>query len=306
MTRPHNTSISRFKCGCKLPCETSGVGDGYASPGPVMVYKMDRQEIERLYGPPTDPEKAKQVRQWYRTILGKREKHEEEVCEEMEALHQEGVTAETGAALSTAEAEATWEAEKRPEPESCNQQPENKRDRTWERSERLKNARQKLSRDTYLHLKEQGWGDRKICDVYSIHPTVLVALKEEWGLKGFTLLSTKRGEAATQEQDAEQQVNQASIQPAGDLHEYFSGLVCFLPEPLEDVFKVSEQVLSLTRMCHELERKVEQITAGVKYQIDQITGVLNALKENLEDLEHDYRHHRHQVGPGHWSGKAEV
>ncbi|GEA17765.1 hypothetical protein [Moorella sp. E306M] len=48
----HNTSIAKSRLGCRLPYESAAVGDGYASPGPVVTYRLDPEEIAAKYGPP--------------------------------------------------------------------------------------------------------------------------------------------------------------------------------------------------------------------------------------------------------------
>lgn len=45
-----NTSISKHRLGCRLPCESPSVGDNYAAPGPVVTYKLSPEELAR-YGP---------------------------------------------------------------------------------------------------------------------------------------------------------------------------------------------------------------------------------------------------------------
>jgi len=46
----HNTKISKFRSGCRLPHELSSAGDGYAAPGPVRTYKLSPEELA-YYGP---------------------------------------------------------------------------------------------------------------------------------------------------------------------------------------------------------------------------------------------------------------
>lgn len=46
----HNTKISKFRSGCRLPHELSSTGDGYAAPGPVRIYKLSPKELAK-YGP---------------------------------------------------------------------------------------------------------------------------------------------------------------------------------------------------------------------------------------------------------------
>ena len=48
----HNTHMGRHRLGCRMPFEHSDVGDGYASPGPVTVYKLSPEEIRHKYGAP--------------------------------------------------------------------------------------------------------------------------------------------------------------------------------------------------------------------------------------------------------------
>jgi len=46
----HNTSIAKHRLGCRLPHESSSVGDGYAANGPVVTYKLSPEELAK-YGP---------------------------------------------------------------------------------------------------------------------------------------------------------------------------------------------------------------------------------------------------------------
>ncbi len=170
MSRPHNTSISRFRHGCRLPHETGGVGDGYASPGEVLTYRLSEEELAR-YGPVTPPEKAEQIRYWHRTLVGKKKQREEEegmddtrlvTCyDEEEAARAEEAVDEAG---EVAQEEA--QEEKR-------------------FISSVSEAAEKISREEYLRLKEMGWKDSEISDTYRIYPQVLSKLKERWGLLGY-------------------------------------------------------------------------------------------------------------------------
>lgn len=56
----------------------------------------------------------------------------------------------------------------------------------------------------------------------------------------------------------------------------------------------------------ELAVRVLKLWDSTSQRLNQLVMELNDLKERLDSLERKYRYHRHQVGPGHWSGKAEV
>lgn len=56
----HNTSIANSRRGCRLPHETSAVGDGYTTSGPVVSYRLSPEEIAARYGRPAEklPERS--------------------------------------------------------------------------------------------------------------------------------------------------------------------------------------------------------------------------------------------------------
>lgn len=89
-----NTHISRYRHGCRLPFETAGAGDGYASPGEVKTYRLSPEELAR-YGPVTDPDRAEWIRAKHRGLVGPVKEDEDmgKLKEAMEKLPREKLEA---------------------------------------------------------------------------------------------------------------------------------------------------------------------------------------------------------------------
>ncbi|WP_424660289.1 hypothetical protein [Desulfofundulus sp.] len=83
-----------------------------------------------------------------------------------------------------------------------------------------------------------------------------------------------------------------------------TGVACPLPWQEEIITRAARIFLNRASDMAALESRVRVLESS--QQLSQVVSLLNDLKERLDDLEREYRHHRHQVGPGHWSGKAEV
>jgi len=58
----YKTSVGKHRLGCRMPYEYSDIGDGYASSGPVVEYKLSPEEIKRKYGAPSAPREHKRQR----------------------------------------------------------------------------------------------------------------------------------------------------------------------------------------------------------------------------------------------------
>jgi hypothetical protein len=269
----HNTRISRFRHGCRLPFETRDAGDGYASPGEVKTYRLGPEELAR-YGPVTDPARAQWIRAKHRGLVGPVKEDED--------------------------------------------------------MGKLKEAMEKLPREKLEAMLAEGRKHTEIMAEYGISVGTFYLMLEEYGLKkarqgdnpgGGNGLQTpvngsKNVENCRGNSDIPEPANQPARTPENIPHGVpgeareghncacrqldISGVACLLPWAVDDLADAAgrdlqERVLALLRLWDETSQKLRQAIE-----------TLNDLEERLDDLERKYRHHRHQVGPGHWSGKAEV
>lgn len=182
----------------------------------------------------------------------------------------------------------------------------------------LARLRELLTKDEYLRLKAEGKTDRDIISELGTHPASFYALKQEWGLVGQAAPSAPK--SPTKEKPAS---------PAPTLEEALQGVACPVPgnaqvsqiwsdiSRLDSAFKVLDGLVedlaktvkyleatlvamreaALTRA--DVERFVREALAGLPADLAEV-------KSRLRYLEEKHLYHRHQVGPGHWSGKAET
>lgn len=163
---------------------------------------------------------------------------------------------------------------------------------------RLEIAREKLTKERYLELI-QSMPDAKITRQEGIASDVLVALKREWGL-----IPPKQPRNAKSSEEPEQthiplvKNNAQNGETCSNFGENTFGNM-ITPEtvrqPLKNDSSVSDELCSLRITVSELSGR-----------LDTAIRLLNDLSDCYEDLEERYGRHRHQVGPGHWSGKEEI
>jgi hypothetical protein len=268
----HNTHISRFRHGCRLPFETRDAGDGYASPGEVKTYRLSPEELAR-YGPVTDPARAEWIRAKHRGLVGPVKEDED--------------------------------------------------------MGKLKEAMEKLPREKLEVMLAEGRKHAEIMREYGISVGTYYLMLEQYGLKkarqkgdnpgnGNGPQTRENGSKNVENCRAKWEVYPAPESPArtpeniphgvpGEAREGhtcacrqldLSGVACLLPEEIA--------ARSQLESCFATIRAALDMLEDYRRRLDHAVSVLNALEERLSNLEHVYNCHRHQVGPGHWSGKAEV
>lgn len=171
----HNTSISKNRQGCRLPYESPSVGDGYASPGPVITYRLDPEEIAARYGPPgeafTRSLSAKAV-SWAVETTGS-------LAEAARVLKVSREHLKNEMARHDIAVPDHWEEEKTME---MTQEPRNRG--AEQNKSRLEIAKEKLTKEIYLQKKAEGLTDLKIMRELGIPNDVFYKLKKIWGLTG--------------------------------------------------------------------------------------------------------------------------
>lgn len=293
----HNLNISKYRRGCTLPHER-GISD--TAPGQVVVRKATPEELaelERKLGAICPPAKAEQIRARCRSLAGIRvqnKKNEEERDVEEQAVYSVVQTTE---------------------------QPEELRGEKPEEKVRL-------CKEEYLRLRAQGLSDREIATKwFGIALSTFYKHKRQWGLTaGAMLHQPTEGVSNTHEPPAEstpkndEKVSDFGDQEAGNTNlpergvptlkndssasgDLEKNLKPLSGKELELLFDILKIRLQDTEKA--IERLWEQL-AEIDKRLEATVGVLNEQEERLEELEHDYRHHRHQVGAGRWSGKEEV
>lgn len=168
------TNISKHRLGCRLPHESSDIGTGYASPGPVVQYTLSQEEIIQRYGP---------VQQTARNISAK----------SLEWAIKKAKTPRDAAVLLNisktylwqkinefeVEIPEEWEAEM--PMRDIKNNPGTASD-TKAKKSREDIAREKLTRKVYDDLQAQDMSDLKIMKQLGVANDVFYKIKKEWGL----------------------------------------------------------------------------------------------------------------------------
>lgn len=294
--------------------------------GPVVTYRLSPEEIAAKYGPPVkEPGRVRQ-RRLNRDVLSDLlkkytpgqiaamyscPKHlilkmverygielDEKNRKEDEQVETVNETAETAQPAETVEVERTDSTE----PQGYV---------VYERRKtRLEIAREKLTKEQYLELIKDGATDHQVRTQYGIPGDVMTALKKEWGLIPPRQPRKNARKAELPGQPEPAHVPTAENAPQSDRNGPNSGEKepgnMVTPEPsypqaTGDLNASSEYLTNYaTELC--MRMNLDELSS----RLDATVRLLNELGDRLENLEHEYSHHRHQVGPGHWSGKAEV
>lgn len=296
--------------------------------GPVVTYHLSPEEIAARYGPPVkEPGRVRQRRlnrdvlsdllkkytpgqiaamyscpkhlilkmvERYSIELDEKNRNRKE-DEQVETVNK---TAETAQPAETVEVERTDSTE----PQGYV---------VYERRKtRLEIAREKLTKEQYLELIKDGATDHQVRTQYGIPGDVMTALKREWGLIP-PRQPRKVKPAGSPEQPEQAHIPPAENTPQIDRTAPNSGEKepgnMITPEPsypqaTGDLNASSEYLTNYTAELCRLRITLDELSS----RLDATVRLLNELGDRLENLEHDYGHHRHQVGPGHWSGRAEV
>lgn len=297
----HNLSISKYRRGCTLPHERGITSD--MAPGEVVVRRATPEELaelEKKLGPVCPPEKARRIRERCRGLAwvpNKKNKEERDV--EEQAVYPVVQTTEQPEELRKEEA-------------GNGEKPQEK---------------VRVCKEEYLRLKGQGLRDREIAERFGIHISTFYRYKQQWGLTAGAMLhqptesvsnthEPPAGDAPKNDDKVpgfgDQEAGNTNLPErgvpplrndsgaSGDLEKSPEPLLGKHLELLLDIFKIRIQD------AEKAIRQLQEQLAEVKKRLDATVGVLNEQEERLEELEHDYRHHRHQVGAGRWSGKEEV
>ncbi len=180
----HNLSISKGKLGApRFPFEQRGVGDGYGGTGPVITYTLSPEELAK-YGPCRPRRQRAGMRvitsAEYRAAIDSSSSVEEAAGKlnmSPQRFKLEIGLRKIKYEFNNRKGENDMPVNTTAEPEDPAEQPQPERQKT-----RLEIAREKLTKDDYLILKEKQVPDNKICKEYGIHADIMVALKREWGI----------------------------------------------------------------------------------------------------------------------------
>ncbi|MCL6635492.1 MAG: hypothetical protein K6T29_06955 [Peptococcaceae bacterium] len=228
----HNLRIAKSRLGSpRLPFEIKGVGNGYAAAGPVTVRKMTEEERAR-YGPPVPVQRFKPT---------KEEECGMESVREYIAYVDTGVEDDAGAAPEDTEPVESIEPTN---PQSNN----------------------RLTREEYLRLKNEGLSDRKIMGLYGMKSTSeFYKQKKDWGLLGLRVSQQRPTGSQDQPKAAEALVSYEltiaqAMELRGDLH-----------EDLHDLNRLFECVITSKRVikllsdyrdeCRQKLARIEEVFA---------------------------------------------
>lgn len=158
-----NTSISKHRLGCRLPCESSNIGDGYTNPGQVVVYKLSPEEIVKKYGP---------VNPSARIITAK----------SVEWAVNKAKTPRDAVALLQVSQNMLWQKINEFEIEIPEEWEAEMPMKDTAKKTRLEIAREVLTKEVYLELRAQGLKDTEIISKLGIANDVFYKIKKEFGL----------------------------------------------------------------------------------------------------------------------------
>jgi hypothetical protein len=192
----HNLQILRGQRGCRLPFERPDVGNGYASAGPVTVRQMTPEEREK-YGPPKIPrdrdlrrgevafavEHASSLQHAARMARVSVARMKKEMARHCVAVPEEWKEAEEMPAIELTEKE--YEKILPPNQNQSNP-PEPDKNKPVEdlRKTRREIFKEKLTKELYLQLKEEGLTDNAVLDKVGLPrwTDLMTRMKEKWGL----------------------------------------------------------------------------------------------------------------------------
>ncbi|MEW6171872.1 MAG: hypothetical protein AB1510_02215 [Bacillota bacterium] len=158
-------------------------------------------------------------------------------------------------------------------------------------------ARGKLTREVFERMKAEGKTDVQIMRELEIENWRYYAIKKELGLTG-QVQKKQHAEPKPHEQAGSFTPDSPVSCSVDDPGEGFSGGE---DQKEEDKLRGYLFVEVLKEKTENLQRRLEALESRYFYTLDAV----NKMTDELEQLTHDYRHHRHQVGAGHWSGKPE-
>lgn len=160
----------------------------------------------------------------------------------------------------------------------------------------LARLREVLTKEEYLRLKAEGKTDKQVIEHFDTHVATFYALKGEWGL------INQPAQPAPKPSEPPAKKKPAPPAEASPLEEALQGVACPVPDQrideLAKTVKYLEAALIALREAALTRTDVEEIVSE--------SGEIANMRECLRFLESDYYRHRHCVGPGHWSGKAET
>lgn len=179
----HNLKIARSRLGCRLPFESSAVGNGYALSGPCESRKMTEAERTR-YGPAIP--RGEYDRMDARICQAcKTSKNVEEAAELLNIsvvnlkrrIGVMGIKPRWAKKQEGAETVEEIQVYDNPVlPDTTGQVAQEAKRKT-----RLEIAREKLAPEEYQRLREQGLSEKKIYTQFGIAPDTFYRLKREWG-----------------------------------------------------------------------------------------------------------------------------
>lgn len=194
----HNLNISKHRCGCRLPFEQPGVGDGYAGAGPVVSYRLSPEEIAAKYGPPVTRKESNTLSP-AKILLAVRNSEDYEEAAEALGVSVHRLKVELGRyhikpRWGTKKEEVEEEMETTPEytigdtgsGDLCNDPADPGVSQATEAAQDPppKPARERLTREEYLRFKSEGMPDEKIRKNVGLPNATFYALKKRWGLYG--------------------------------------------------------------------------------------------------------------------------
>jgi predicted HTH domain antitoxin len=170
------SSIARSRLGCRLPHERSDIDDDYASPGPIITYKLSPEEIAARYGPPKKREERRLSLKSIKWAV-------ENSCSLNEAAKALKVSKEhlkKEMEWHGVAAPDYWEEEKIMETIQEKVKPTDQKPETLPKKSRLELARERLTKEAFLEMKAKGMTDRKIMRECQIPNDIFYILKKEW------------------------------------------------------------------------------------------------------------------------------
>jgi hypothetical protein len=272
-----NTNIARSRLGCRLPYEHPGIGDGYASAGPVITYTLSPEELAR-YGPP----RRRKDRDLTRGAVSFALKHAASLEHAAKIARVSEARMKREMARHCVAVPEEWKEEKPMEDTQVYEisdnagqgNPENKGFKVYEEQQppkrpktRLEVAREKLSREMYLDMRAEGLSDREISKnaLGKYMADVITKLKKEYGLTGVGF------KAGAENMPAPNQASEPTITIAqaitlqGDLDVDIDAINYIL-----DVAK--------DQLTPRVEKLLTDALEGAKKQVERINKAFNTTK----------------------------
>lgn len=306
----HNLRISPYRRGApRFAPDPEG-----SAPGEVTTYRLEPGEVDRLYGPPPSRVISREeLAELRRQGMG---------CKEIArraGLEPEAVEAlawRYGLGGRPPEAIAKAYYFIAPNGETVRKRGLEGEEDMNEQETRAEREKQdtagepaQLTREKLIELKKSGLTDFQIRQMYGMSNATFYRLKEQWDLLGFRVDALRTGGAGMEEEE----------QPAenGELHRDHPDCRSENREECrEEDWKGGDDCREASRdgcRCSELAQQIEELKKGVEEILLDVAADNAKCLKRIRELEHrlaklasrHYRH-RHQVGNGFYSGKAEV